>query len=220
MHKPARFREVVRFVTIAAALGALVAGCKPDSEPEHPYGKVPAAPKPAVEAPAEVPAEPVVAPAEEAAAKPSADVAPEEAAAADAGAAPSEPTVVGPEGSGATALPTPEGAADVSTRFYSLVGLRLVGRTDAGTQRWLFKQNGFFDRELHAPDRSVTVWNGTWKLESGTLALTYKEAVRTGAEGEGAAATATDGTASLPVLPVGKLKLAIGGVEVAVDLDD
>lgn len=201
----------------AAVLASAVAGCKPDSEPEHPYGKVPAKPVVATpdtgpkEPPPEVDAkagEPDVKAAQADAGTASADAkapAPD-AKAADAGAA------AGPDGSGSAA------GADLSARFYSLVGLRLVGKGDAGVQRWLFKQNGFFERELHGEDKSVTLWSGTWKLDGDALALTYKETLRGGAEG--AAATATEGTARLPVGAVGKLKLSIGGVTVAVDLDE
>lgn len=222
MQKLAESLNIGRALVVGAALFGLVgtaSGCKPDKEPEHPYGQVPSKPAPVVEdagAPAPTPAPPAedakVASAKEADAK-----APEAAdakgapagseKAADAGAA-------GSEGSGTAAGQ----AVDLSSRFYALVGLRLVGKDPAGVQRWLFKQNGFFERELHGEDKVVTVWNGTWKLDQEALALTYKQTVR-GADGAEPPA-ATDGTVVLPVAAVGKLKLSIGGVTVAVDLDE
>lgn len=217
MPKHVELREVVRFVSLSGLL--LAAACKPDSEPAHPYKQVPQHP-PAVptvldagKAPTEAPTPPPESPPSEEPA--AADVRAGAEATVDAGAAGA--AVGGPDGSGAAALP-PEAAGDVSARFYALAGMRLVGRSQEGTSRWLFKQNGFFERELHAPDRTVTVWNGTWKLEAGQLGLAYKQTVRTDAEG--AAAEATEGTSTLPVALAGKLKLAIGGVEVSVDLDD
>jgi hypothetical protein len=208
-----RFRGVRRLTPallgLLLVLAATLTGCKPDKEPDYPYGKAPAKPEAADAGQGAQPdADAGAAQEPDAGAAQQPDAT---AAAADA--------AVGP---GPAADATVEGSQDAQARFYALVGLRLVGRTDEGVHRWLFKPTGFFEHELYGKDRVTTRRTGTYKLENGALSLTYKETKRqpAGEQGVTAGEAVQDGSATLPLTAAGKMKLRIGEVEVAVDLDD
>lgn len=201
-------------LALAVLLLAPSTGCKPDKEPDYPYGKLPKKPE-AEQAAKDAGATQADAGESDAqvAEAPQADAKAGVVAAADAGS----PADSGAKPEGVEAAPT----GDLQGLFYGLVGQRLVGKGADGVHRYLFKPTGFFEHEVFTPEHVTIKQTGTYQLKDGQLVLTYKETRRTAGEsGDSPMQSVTDGNATVPVEQAGKLHLRISGVEVAIDLDD